>query len=34
MAILVAIVCGSAITTMPVDIFSYIDIPIVYVLWI
>src|SRR4051794_1271280 len=34
MAILIAILGGSAITTMPVDIFPYIDIPIVSVLWI
>ena len=34
MAILIAILGGSAITTMPVDIFPYIDIPIVSVLWV
>src|SRR3954470_6787144 len=34
MAILMAILGGSAITTMPVDIFPYIDIPIVSVLWV
>jgi multidrug efflux pump subunit AcrB len=33
MAILIAILGGSAIITMPVDIFPYIDIPIVSVLW-
>ena len=33
MAILIAIVGGTAIVTMPVDIFPYIDIPIVSVLW-
>src|SRR3954452_24701237 len=34
MAILMAILGGSAITTMPVDIFPYIVIPIVSVLWV
>src|SRR3954463_16257842 len=34
MAILIAILGGSAITTMPVDIFPYIDIPVVSVLWV
>ena len=34
MAILMAILGGTAITTMPVDIFPYIDIPIVSVLWV
>ena len=34
MAILIAILGGSAISTMPVDIFPYIDIPIVSVLWV
>ncbi len=34
MAILIAILGGSAIVTMPVDIFPYIDIPIVSVLWV
>src|SRR5437868_5487139 len=34
MAILIAILGGSAIITMPVDIFPYIDIPIVSVLWV
>ncbi|MCU1325917.1 MAG: acriflavin resistance protein [Bryobacterales bacterium] len=34
MAILIAILGGTAITTMPVDIFPYIDIPIVSVLWV
>ncbi|HEY1242104.1 MAG TPA: efflux RND transporter permease subunit [Bryobacteraceae bacterium] len=33
MAILIAIVGVTAIVTMPVDIFPYIDIPIVSVLW-
>jgi len=33
MAILIAILGGTAIATMPVDIFPYIDIPIVSVLW-
>src|SRR5438552_8189685 len=33
MAILIAIVGATAIITMPVDIFPYIDIPIVSVLW-
>src|SRR5437899_5627833 len=33
MAILIAIVGATAIVTMPVDIFPYIDIPIVSVLW-
>ena len=33
MAILIAILGGTAIVTMPVDIFPYIDIPIVSVLW-
>src|SRR4029077_9946810 len=33
MAILIAILGGTAIITMPVDIFPYIDIPIVSVLW-
>src|SRR5258708_36604686 len=32
-AILIAILGGTAIATMPVDIFPYIDIPIVSVLW-
>src|SRR5213595_3289200 len=34
MAILIAILGGTAISTMPVDIFPYIDIPIVSVLWV
>src|SRR3954467_522362 len=34
MAFLMAILGGTAITTMPVDIFPYIDIPIVSVLWV
>src|SRR6202021_1531031 len=33
MAILIAILGVTAIVTMPVDIFPYIDIPIVSVLW-
>jgi len=33
MAVLIAILGGAAIATMPVDIFPYIDIPIVSVLW-
>ena len=33
MAILIVILGGTAIITMPVDIFPYIDIPIVSVLW-
>ncbi|MBV9038834.1 MAG: efflux RND transporter permease subunit [Acidobacteriaceae bacterium] len=33
MAILMAMLGGTAIATMPVDIFPYIDIPIVSVLW-
>src|SRR6202046_3052601 len=33
MAILIAILGGTAIATMPVDIFPYINIPIVSVLW-
>src|ERR1700749_702007 len=34
MAILIAILGGSAIATMPVDIFPYIDIPVVSALWV
>jgi multidrug efflux pump subunit AcrB len=34
MAVLIAILGGAAITTMAVDIFPYIDIPIVSVLWV
>jgi multidrug efflux pump subunit AcrB len=34
MAILIAILGGAAIVTMPVDIFPYIDIPVVSVLWV
>src|ERR1700680_83307 len=34
MAVLVAILGGAAIVSMPVDIFPYIDIPIVSVLWV
>jgi multidrug efflux pump subunit AcrB len=33
MAVLIAILGGVAITTMPVDIFPYIDIPIVSIVW-
>src|SRR6204780_666902 len=33
MALLIAILGGTAIVTMPVDIFPYINIPIVSVLW-
>src|ERR1700730_13956620 len=33
MAVLIAILGGAAIVTMPVDVFPYIDIPIVSVLW-
>jgi multidrug efflux pump subunit AcrB len=33
MAVLIAILGGTAIATMPVDIFPYIDIPIVSVVW-
>ena len=33
MAVLIAILGGAAIVTMPIDIFPYIDIPIVSVLW-
>ncbi len=34
MAILIAILGSTAIITMPVDIFPYIDIPVVSVLWV
>src|SRR6266496_6211534 len=34
MAILIAILGTSAIVTLPVDIFPYIDIPVVSVLWV
>src|ERR1700745_2253955 len=34
MSILIAILGGTAIVSMPVDIFPYIDIPIVSVLWV
>ncbi len=34
MAVLIAILGGAAIVTMPVDIFPYIDIPVVSVLWV
>src|SRR6266700_4301204 len=33
MAVLIAILGTSAIITMPVDIFPYIDIPVVSVVW-
>ncbi|HUE04200.1 MAG TPA: efflux RND transporter permease subunit [Bryobacteraceae bacterium] len=33
-AVLIAILGGAAIVTMPVDIFPYIDIPVVSVLWV
>jgi multidrug efflux pump subunit AcrB len=33
MALLIAILGGAAIATMPVDIFPYIDIPIVSIVW-
>ena len=33
MAIFIAILGGAAIVTMPVDIFPYIDIPIVSIVW-
>ena len=33
MAVLIAILGGTAIATMPVDIFPYIDIPIVSIVW-
>ena len=34
MAVLIAILGGAAIATMPVDIFPYIDIPVVSVVWV
>ena len=34
MAVLIAILGGTSIVSMPVDIFPYIDIPIVSVLWV
>src|ERR687890_2045797 len=34
MAVLIAILGGTAMVSMPVDIFPYIDIPIVSVLWV
>jgi multidrug efflux pump subunit AcrB len=34
MAVFIAILGGTSIVTMPVDIFPYIDIPIVSVLWV
>src|SRR5579872_1282599 len=33
MAVLIALLGGAAIVTMPVDIFPYIDIPVVSVIW-
>ena len=33
MAVLIAILGASAIMSMPVDIFPYIDIPVVSVVW-
>jgi multidrug efflux pump subunit AcrB len=33
MAVLIAILGGTAIVTMPVDIFPYIDIPVVNIIW-
>jgi len=33
MAILIAILGGAAVVTMPVDIFPYIDIPVITVVW-
>src|ERR1700752_1939402 len=33
MAVLIAILGASAIVTMPVDIFPYIDIPVVSIVW-
>ncbi|MGA2130804.1 MAG: efflux RND transporter permease subunit [Bryobacteraceae bacterium] len=33
MAVLIAILGGAAIVTMPVDIFPYIDIPVVSIVW-
>ncbi|HYV61934.1 MAG TPA: efflux RND transporter permease subunit, partial [Bryobacteraceae bacterium] len=33
MALLIAILGGVAIATLPVDIFPYIDIPVVSVVW-
>src|SRR6266853_2005760 len=33
MAVLIALLGGTAIVTMPVDIFPYIDIPVVSVIW-
>src|SRR5579859_4227254 len=34
MALLIAILGGTAIATMPVDVFPYIDIPVVSIVWI
>ncbi|HSM78265.1 MAG TPA: efflux RND transporter permease subunit, partial [Bryobacteraceae bacterium] len=34
MALLIALLGGTAIATMPVDIFPYIDIPVVSIVWI
>lgn len=33
MAVLIALLGGTAIVTMPVDIFPYIDIPVISVIW-
>ena len=33
MALLIAILGGAAIVSMPVDIFPYIDIPVVSIVW-
>ena len=33
LAVLLAILGGAAIVTMPVDIFPYIDIPVVSIIW-
>src|SRR6478672_11703372 len=33
MALLIAVLGGAAIVSMPVDIFPYIDIPVVTVVW-
>jgi len=33
MAVLIALLGGAAIVSMPVDIFPYIDIPVVTVVW-
>ena len=33
MAVLIGILGGAAILTMPIDIFPYIDIPVVSIVW-